>query len=127
MSEFNINPHSDIVLLSVFAADFAIYWVFHRIAVMANTVRNTEIIAPRLFACIGIGILTALFIWFARTQLVDPAVYEAMSAREQGEYLGGLLRTAVFPAVIIIGISAARAWRDAQERKYGPKKKPARD
>lgn len=114
----NIDPHSDVALLSVFAADFLMYWVFYRIARMANTVRNQEVIAPRLFACIGIGIMTAFFVWFARTQLVDPAVYETLSSREQGEYLGGLLRTAVFPAALIIAISAARAWRDAQERKY---------
>jgi hypothetical protein len=118
MPQFNIDPHSDVVLVSVFAADFLMYWVFYRIAWMANTIRNREVIAPRLLACIGIGIMTAFFIWFARTQLIDPAVYETLSPREQGEYLGGLLRTAVFPAVLIIAISAARAWRDAQERKY---------
>lgn len=118
MPQFNIDPHSDVVLVGVFAADFLMYWVFYRIARMANTLRNHEVIAPRLLACIGIGIITAFFIWFARTQLVDPAVYEALSPKEQGEYLGGLLRTAVFPAVLIIAISAARAWRDAQERKY---------
>lgn len=118
MPQFNIDPHSDVVLVGVFAADFLMYWVFYRIARMANTIRNREVIAPRLLACIGIGIMTAFFIWFARTQLIDPAVYETLSPREQGEYLGGLLRTAVFPAVLIIAISAARAWRDAQERKY---------
>lgn len=118
MSDFYINPRSDIVLLCVFAADFAIYWVFWRIAKVANTVRNQEVIAPRLLACMGVGILTALFIWYTRTNLIDPAVYDALSPREQGEYLGGLMRTAVFPALVIIGISAARGWRDAQERKY---------
>ncbi|HLU77079.1 MAG TPA: hypothetical protein VKZ48_04135 [Burkholderiales bacterium] len=118
MSDFYIDPGSDLVLVSVFAADFAIYWVFWRIARMANTIRNQEVIAPRLFACLGVGILTALFIWYTRANLIDPAIYDALSPREQGEYLGGLLRTAVFPALIIIGISAARAWRDAQERKY---------
>lgn len=122
MPEFNINPHSDIVLVSVFVADFAIYWVFYQIGNVANTVRNQDVIAPRLLGCIGILILTSFFIWFARNYLVDAAVYEAMSPREQGEYLGGLLRTAVFPAMIIIGISAARGWRDAQERKYRSKK-----
>lgn len=115
---FNINPHSDVTLLGVFAADFVMYWVFYQIARVANTLRNQEVIAPRLLACIGIGIMTAFFVWFARTQLVDPAAYAAMTAREQGEYLGGLFRVAVFPAGLIIAISAARAWRDAQERKY---------
>ncbi|HEY9379903.1 MAG TPA: hypothetical protein VIQ01_01520 [Burkholderiales bacterium] len=122
MSEFNINPHSDVVLVSVFAADFAIYWVFYRIAIMANTVRGQEVIAPRLLACIGIVILTVFLMWFARVNLVDPVMYAALSAREQGEYLGGILRTAAFPAVMVIAISAARAWRDAQERKYRRKK-----
>lgn len=122
MSEFNINPHSDVVLVGVFAADFAIYWVFYQIAKVANTMRGQEVIAPRLLACAGIAILTVLLVWFARVNLVDPVAYAAMSAREQGEYLGGILRTAVFPAVMIIAISAARAWRDAQERKYRGKK-----
>lgn len=118
MSDFYIDPRSDIVLVTVFAADFLIYWVFWQIGRMANTVRNQEVIAPRLLACLGVGIVTALFIWYTRANLIDPAIYDAMTPREQGEYLGGLLRTAVFPALIIIGISAARAWRDAQERKY---------
>ncbi|MBX6393498.1 MAG: hypothetical protein IRY96_08480 [Burkholderiales bacterium] len=118
MSEFYIDPRSDIVLISVFAADFAIYWVFYRIAVMANAMRNREVIPPRLLACAGIVVLTALFIWYTRANLIDPVLYESMTPREQGEYLGGFLRTAVFPAILIIGISAARAWRDAQERKY---------
>lgn len=118
MSDFYIDPRSDIVLISIFAADFAIYWVFWRIGKMANEMRNREVIAPRLLACMGVWILTTLFIWYTKANLIDPAIYDALSSREQGEYLGGLLRTAVFPAVLITGISAARAWRDAQERKF---------
>jgi len=118
MPDLQIDPRSDVVLLYVFAAYFAIYWVFYRIAKMANVMRNHEVIAPRLLACMGILILAALFTWYARVHLVDPAAYNAMSPREQGEYLGGILRSAIFPAGLIIAISAARAWRDAQERKY---------
>lgn len=116
---FDLNPNTprEVITGVAFVIEAAAYYIFFRVGHSMNKKRpNQWNIGPRGLACIATAVAAAWLMRYTHGQIVESAVYTALSAREQGEYLGRIWRSIFIPAVMIIGISAARAWRDKQER-----------
>ena len=116
MFDFSPNTPSEMVTATAFIAEMAAYFAFYQIALVANRGRAKTFVGPRMLGCIGTIVVAGLLIRYAQETMVDTAVYAALSPREQGEYLGRLLRSIVIPALVIVALAAARAWRDKQAR-----------
>ena len=117
MFELNPNTPSEMITAVAVAVEAIAYMAFYHLGASMNNKRTGQWnIGPRGLACIATVVAAAWMIRYAQAHLVDTAAYAAMSAREQGEYLGRVLRSIVIPAIVIIGLSASKAWRDKQER-----------
>ena len=123
MFAFTKDTSPDMITLTVVICDVAAYYLFYYIAKYGNQVRVEGLIAPRMLGCVGIALSTIFLMVYAKTALVDTDVYAALSGYEQGQYLGRIMRSMMFPGLIGIGIVAARGWRDAQQRKHAARNK----
>lgn len=93
------------------------YFVFFHLGRSMNAKRPGQWnIGPRGLACIAVVVAAGWLGKYFQANFVDMTAYAAMSAREQGEYVGRFWRSAIIPAIVLIGIAAARAWRDKQQR-----------
>ena len=115
--DLNPNTPSEVITALAALCEGVAYLVFCQLGKSMNRRRPGQFnIGPRALGCIAVAVMAGWLVRYAQANLVDTAVYAALSAAEQGEYMGRLLRSIVVPAIIIIGVSAARAWRDKQER-----------
>ena len=118
MFDLNPNTPSEVITAIAIALEAFAYFAFYNLAKNTNRGREGKFtIGPRTLGCIGTVAIAVWLVRYAQSNLVDNAVYAALSAKEQGEYLGRVLRSVVIPAIVIVGISAARGWRDKQERR----------
>lgn len=117
---FDLNPSTPSEVITAVAAVLEViaYFAFYHLAQTTNRGREGKFtIGPRALGCIGTAAVAVWMIRYAQANLIDTAVYAGLSAKEQGEYLGRVLRSIVVPALVIIGLAAARGWRDKQERR----------
>jgi hypothetical protein len=116
---FNLSatsPNEAFTAVAVLA-EGAAYFLFYHLGKSMNARRpGQRNIGPRGLACIAVLVVAGWLARYYQANFIDAAVYATLSVREQGEYVGRLWRSAFIPAIALVGISAARAWRDKQER-----------
>ena len=98
-------------------AEAVAYFVFYHLGKSMNAKRpGQRNVGPRALGCIAALVAAGWLARYYQANFIDTAVYATLSAREQGEMVGRLWRSAFIPAFILVAVSAARAWRDKQKR-----------
>lgn len=92
-------------------ANGIVYLSFNWLAALINKVRGREALARRWIGAMGVILFTGLVMWYLRTNFVKEDVLMSLPAFEQGEYIGRVLGTTVFPVVLVLGVVAFRGWR----------------
>jgi hypothetical protein len=117
MIDLSPNASSEMLTGIAFIAEAAAYFMFYNMGRNMNARRPGRWnIGPRMLACIATAVVAGWLMRWSHGQISVTEVYTAMSGKEQGEYLGRIWRSIYIPALMIIGVSATRAWRDKQER-----------
>lgn len=125
MIDLSPGAPSEVLTGISLVVEAAAYWIFYNLGRSMNAKRPGQWnIGPRALACIATAVAAAWLMRYVHSEISVTDIYTAMSGKEQGEYLGRLWRSIYIPAVIIIGISAARAWRDKQERNARARQAP---
>ena len=117
MIDLSPSAPTEVLTATALAAEAAAYYIFYHLGVSMNRKRPGQWnIGPRGLACIATAVAAAWLMRYTHGQISQTDAYLGMQLSEQGAYLGRIWRSIYIPAVVIIGISAARAWRDKQER-----------
>ena len=119
MFDLNLSPNGPTEMLTFLslALEAAAYFIFYYMGRSMNAKRpGQRNIGPRALACIATAVAAAWLMRYTHGLIVDTELYKALTAAEQGAYLGRIWRSVCVPAIVIIGLSAARAWRDKQQR-----------
>ena len=119
MFELNLSPGAPTEALTAvsLAIEAAAYFIFYHLGRSMNAKRPGQWnIGPRGLACIASAVAAAWLMRYTHGLIINTEIYTAMQPSEQGAYLGSIWRSIYIPAIFIVGISAAKAWRDKQQR-----------